>query len=230
MTAQQGLKMKNKNDNYDIASSMSDLLNPDMIKKNAFDDSVNCAVENLNKAAEELENMGRYAVAEVITKLMESVPARELNKMASVWRVMGRHIDGEYEIADGVESLEAARRIIEEQTDSKLTWTSDRRAIDYYGGVLYAEERPDKLSPTAERAWEAVQTLWSAHEDEFWYYITEDNETTGEYLRDLFEGMSKENIAEAIDELIEKGFVKNKFFSSTYKRLVKDESLPGGWD
>ncbi len=68
--------MKTDKDSYDIASSMLDLLDPDIVKKSEFGNSINCAVENLNKAAEELENMECYAAAEVITKLIESIPTK----------------------------------------------------------------------------------------------------------------------------------------------------------
>lgn len=59
---------------YDIASAMSNILSPAVIKKSAQDNNVTGAVSNLNKAADILDNMGLYVLAEAVTSVMGSIP------------------------------------------------------------------------------------------------------------------------------------------------------------
>jgi len=65
-----------KNNEYDLAVEMDKFLNPEKIKKRASDNAVEEALSNLDKAAEILDAMGKFGSAEVITQIMEQIPAR----------------------------------------------------------------------------------------------------------------------------------------------------------
>ncbi|KKN74502.1 hypothetical protein LCGC14_0390190 [marine sediment metagenome] len=67
------LKMNN-NEPYDYAAAMDQYLNPNKITKNANNNAVDEALQNLNKAAELLDAMGKFGASEVITKMMEHIP------------------------------------------------------------------------------------------------------------------------------------------------------------
>jgi hypothetical protein len=60
---------------FDIATEMERLLNPAAIQKQASDNSIDAALDNLIKAAEMLEEDHNYAMAEAVTDLMERIPA-----------------------------------------------------------------------------------------------------------------------------------------------------------
>jgi hypothetical protein len=64
-----------------IADAMAALLNPAAVQKKASVQNAEDAVASLNAAAEILDNMGLFVVAEAVTQVMESVPG-SLNKTA----------------------------------------------------------------------------------------------------------------------------------------------------
>ena len=57
----------------ELENTMNELLNEDYLNKQASDNTINTAIENLSKAASEFELMGKYKTAELITKLMERI-------------------------------------------------------------------------------------------------------------------------------------------------------------
>ena len=62
-----------KMSDYDIAAAMGAILDPSFMKKQASSASVKTAIGDLNNAAEILDNMGNFAMAEAVTGLMEKI-------------------------------------------------------------------------------------------------------------------------------------------------------------
>lgn len=58
-----------------IEETMAALLNAETLEKAASVQNAEEAVANLNAAAEILDNMGLFVVAEAVTQVMESVPS-----------------------------------------------------------------------------------------------------------------------------------------------------------
>lgn len=60
----------------EIAESMASLLDPEFVKQSSKNDNVKSALDSLNKAAELLDHMGLYIVAEAVTDVMEQIPTQ----------------------------------------------------------------------------------------------------------------------------------------------------------
>jgi hypothetical protein len=65
---------KMNKEEFDIATEMERLLSPVVMKRQASDNSIGTALDNLIKAAEMLEEDHNYAMAEAVTDLMERIP------------------------------------------------------------------------------------------------------------------------------------------------------------
>ena len=227
--------MKAKLNMFEIEESMAQLLAPQYIEKQASSNNAAEAMVSLLKAAEIFENLEMFAAAEVITKVLESASSLRKSKIAvaSVFRITTKHVDGEHELADGVKTYEEAKATAEKWLGGANYWADGgnknparpMRAITYGGGVLLIEERPVQLTPFAEKVWRAVQYSWSTHEDDLfrnanelkpvdpqmpWYDPNNPNEPKDEHLYELLGGASKEDIAVALDELLEGGFITGK--------------------
>lgn len=112
---------------FNIAETMSVLLNPATVQKKASVQSAEDAVASLSAAAEILDNMGLFVVAEAITQVMESVPG-SLHKEAQTY---GHSVD-KYVLEtlyDGLMAIRSRMSDIQSEAKTKPPWGLGRQRV-----------------------------------------------------------------------------------------------------
>ena len=136
--------MKN---NFNIAETMSVLLNPATVQKKASVQSAEDAVTSLNAAAEILDNMGLFVVAEAVTNVMESVP-QSLRKSAQTY---GHDVDKYVldTLYDGLMAIRSKLSDIRSEEEAKPRLMPGY--IDTYTHISVTNKDFDELSKIEER-------------------------------------------------------------------------------
>jgi len=65
--------MQNSKKKIDIGAEMEALLNPNTIQKSAKSKNVKDALDSLSKAADILDDLGLFVIAEAATQMMENI-------------------------------------------------------------------------------------------------------------------------------------------------------------